>query len=114
MDLISQSRNDETTVYLVDGLGSNRVLTDGLGVVVDSYDYDAFGDLINITNGIKNNYLFAGEHFDENLEEYYLRQRFYNQDIGRFTRRDTYEGRIFEPVTLHKYLYGNANPVYYE
>nr|MCL1475924.1 hypothetical protein [Argonema antarcticum A004/B2] len=32
-------------------------------------------------------------------------------DTGRFTRRDSYEGSIDEPVTLHKYLYANSNPV---
>lgn len=33
--------------------------------------------------------------------------------MGRFTRVDSYEGRIREPITLHKYLYGNANPFTY-
>ena len=26
---------------------------------------------------------------------------------------DSYQGSIYEPVTLHKYLYANANPVMY-
>jgi len=47
------------------------------------------------------------------LEQYYLRQRFYDAETGRFTRRDTYEGRIGEPITLHKYLYASANPAIY-
>jgi RHS repeat-associated protein len=63
------------------------------------------------TGEVENDYLFAGEQFDGELEQYYLRQRFYDAGVGRFTRRDTYEGRVGEPVTLHKYLYGNANPV---
>ncbi|WP_446717965.1 papain fold toxin domain-containing protein [Crocosphaera sp. Alani8] len=113
LDLISQERNDETTFYQVDGLGSARVLTNENGLVISSYDYDAFGNLINSNSNIDNNYLFAGEQFDDDLGEYYLRQRYYNQEVGRFTRRDTYEGRISEPITLHKYLYGNANPVVY-
>ena len=41
----------------------------------------------------------------------YLRQRYYDSDVGRFTRRDVYEGDINNPVSLHKYLYGNSNPV---
>nr|WP_249071231.1 hypothetical protein [Argonema antarcticum] len=36
--------------------------------------------------------MFAGEQFDENLGDYYLRERFYDTDTGRFTRRDTFEG----------------------
>ena len=30
---------------------------------------------------------------------------------GTFTTMDTYQGSIFDPVSLHKYLYANANPV---
>ncbi|PPT09008.1 hypothetical protein CKA32_005878 [Geitlerinema sp. FC II] len=111
LDLISVERDGEVSVYLVDGLGSTRVLTDLNGEVVATYTYDAFGELLDSTGEVENDYLFAGEQFDGELEQYYLRQRFYDAGVGRFTRRDTYEGRIGEPVTLHKYLYGNANPV---
>ena len=30
---------------------------------------------------------------------------------GRFISQDTYQGTINDPVSLHKYLYANANPV---
>ncbi|WP_017659673.1 RHS repeat-associated core domain-containing protein [Baaleninema simplex] len=111
LDLISVERDGEVSVYLVDGLGSTRRLTDLNGEVVATYTYDAFGELLDSTGEVENDYLFAGEQFDGELEQYYLRQRFYDAGVGRFTRRDTYEGRIGEPITLHKYLYGNANPV---
>nr|WP_275994432.1 RHS repeat-associated core domain-containing protein [Argonema antarcticum] len=110
-DLISQQRGSEKSFYLVDGLGSTRGLTNGSGVVTDRYSYDGFGNLIGSGGNTENNYLFAGEQFDKNLGDYYLRQRYYDTDTGRFTRRDSYEGSIGEPVTLHKYLYANANPV---
>ena len=97
----------------MDGLGSTRGLTNTDGIVTDTYTYDAFGNLIAQSGGTDNNYLFAGEQFDLNLDQYYLRQRYYNQNSGRFTRRDIYEGRKFEPFTRHDYLYGNANPVTY-
>jgi hypothetical protein len=45
------------------------------------------------------------------LGEYYLRQRYYDIEAGRFTRRDTYEGRLNEPLSLHKYVYVHNNPV---
>ncbi len=94
-------------------MGSTRVLTDLDGNVVADYNYEAFGELIDSTGDVENNYLFAGEQFDGDLEQYYLRDRYYDQNVGRFLRRDTYEGRLNEPITLHKYLYANANPVYY-
>ena len=44
---------------------------------------------------------------------YYLRSRYYNPSIGRFTQMDSYMGQSNNPITLHKYLYANANPVMY-
>ena len=32
---------------------------------------------------------------------------------GRFISQDTYQGTINDPVSLHKYLYANSNPVTY-
>jgi len=113
LDLISQERNGDDWFYFVDGLGSTRGLTDGSGEVTDAYWYDAYGNLLEHEGGSENDYLFAGEQFDEELGQYYLRQRYYDAATGRFTRRDTWEGRLEEPITLHKYLYANGNPVNY-
>ncbi|AFY50369.1 RHS repeat-associated core domain protein [Nostoc sp. PCC 7524] len=112
-DLISQVRDDKHSFYHVDGLGSTRALTDINGLLTDSYDYAAFGEIIQQVGNTKNLYLFAGEQFDNQLSQYYLRARYYDQSIGRFTQRDTWPGRDFSPITLHKYLYANANPANY-
>ena len=111
LDLISVEQDGEVSIYQVDGLGSTPVLTDLDGNVVADYNYEAFGELLDSTGDVENDYLFAGEQFDGDLGQYYLRDRYYDQNIGRFTRRDVYEGRLRESITLHKYLYGNANPV---
>ena len=36
-----------------------------------------------------------------------------DSSTGRFISQDTYQGTINDPVSLHKYLYANANPVMY-
>ena len=36
-----------------------------------------------------------------------------NPATGTFTFMDTYGGSVFDPTSLHKYLYANANPVSY-
>jgi hypothetical protein len=36
-----------------------------------------------------------------------------NPATGTFTTMDTYQGSNYDPITLHKYLYANANPVTY-
>jgi len=42
---------------------------------------------------------------------YYLRARYYKPDTGRFWTMDSYEGNNEEPLSLHKYLYTQGNPV---
>jgi len=65
---------NEQVYYVHDGHGSVRALTDATGAVTDTYDYDAFGNLLNSTftgaAATPNNYLFAGEQFDPDLGLY--------------------------------------------
>jgi RHS repeat-associated protein len=96
--------------YGYDGHGSVRFLMDKTGAVTDTYDYDAFGNLINQTGTTPNNYLFAGEQFDSALGIYYNRARYYDARSGRFWTEDTWEGDGQAPMSLHRYLYGSANP----
>ena len=112
-DLVSQTRDNTSYDYHYDGLGSARFLSDTTGTFTDSYDYEAFGKLLNQTGNTNNSYKFAGEQYDEELEQYYLRARYFNPTIGRFTQQDTWMGNNSDPITLHKYLYANANPVSY-
>ena len=84
LDLISQERSSQTSFYLVDGLGSTVGLVDAIGTLTDTYQYDPFGKTDGQTGSTENNYLFAGEQFDSNLKSYYIRDRYYIADLGRF------------------------------
>jgi RHS repeat-associated protein len=86
-------------------------LTDSAGVVTDTYDFDAFGNLVQQTGNTPNNYLFAGEQWDPDLGLYYNRARYLNVGTGRFWSMDSYEGGSYDPSSLHKYLYVNSDPV---
>lgn len=122
-DLISQTRSGAESYYLYDGQMSVRQLTDAPAdpqtapaVVTDSYTFEAFGTLSASTfdepNGpTTNNYLYTGEQYDPNVGFYYLRARYYDQAVGRFTSRDPYESQVADPGTLHRYLYVGANPL---
>lgn len=109
-DLISQDNGNNRIYYQVDGLGSTRLLTDINGAVVVEYDYDAYGNLTRKVGDADNNYLFAGEQFDNAVDGYYLRARYYDPATGRFVSTDPFEGYLNQPVTLPDYLYGNNNP----
>ena len=110
-DLISMTRGDQTYWYHFDGLGSTRALTDGTGAVTDTYDYDAFGNLIARTGTTENPFLFTGQRFDANTGFYHLRARYYQPGVGRFTAVDPWEGDVYAPGTLHRYLYTANDPV---
>jgi RHS repeat-associated protein len=79
--------------------------------VTDTYNYDAFGNQLNSTGSTPNNYLYRGEQYDQDLNLYYLRARYYNPATGRFLSRDPNEGKPVDPETLHKYLYADGDPV---
>jgi len=109
-DLISQDRAGSVSYYHYDGLGSTRALSNGAGDITDTYNYEAFGELLNSTGASDNSYLFAGEQTDSFLGQQYLRARYYDSGIGRFTQQDTYMGNNSDPVSLHKYLYASSDP----
>lgn len=110
-DLISQTNEQGTHTFGYDGLGSTRILTDSTGTVQNSYGYQAYGEISHQSGSVDNKYLFTGEQYDESLFQYYLRARYYNHEIGRFTQMDTWKGKICSPITLNKYVYVNANPI---
>ena len=110
-DLISQEDGANRIYYQVDGLGSTRLMTGNNGSVIVEYDYDAYGNLTRKVGDAENNYLFAGEQFDNAVDGYYLRARYYDSNTGRFASVDPFEGYNNQPITLHDYLYAGVNPV---
>jgi RHS repeat-associated protein len=110
-DLLAVVRPGGTRFFHADGLGSTRVLTDELGAVTDTYAYEAFGQLDAHVGSDVNAYLFAGQALDPNSGFYYNNARWFDPRVGRFTSADPFEGRTFDPPSLHKYLYGHGDPV---
>src|SRR6266513_576229 len=67
-----------------------------------TYDYDAFGNLLHSTGTTPNNYLFAGEQFDPDLNLYYNRARYLQVSTGRFWSMDSEEGDDESPRRVKK------------
>ena len=109
---VSLNAQPPTVSYFTyDGHGSTRELTNATGTITDRYDYDAFGILVFRSGATLNAFLYCGEQLDGDLGLYYLRARYLDLDSGRFWSMDDYEGSGSDPRSLHKYLYGNTNPV---
>ena len=98
--------------YLFDGSLSVRALTDEAGAVTDTLVFDAFGNETEKTGTTDNAYGFQGEEKDA-TGLYYLRARYMDPASGTFTSMDTYAGSLSDPMSLHKYLFANSNPVMY-
>ena len=97
--------------YVSDNQGSVRlILTDTANDrrIRNSYCYDAFGESVISHEDIHNRFRFNGEQYDPVTSQYYLRARYYNPVIGRFTQEDTYYGD-----GLNLYEYCKNNPVLY-
>lgn len=111
--LLSQWHPAEAVVryHGLDGHGNTRFLTDWQGDLTDTYDYDAFGNLIAATGSTPNNFLFTSEQFDPDLGLYFLRARYQDTTTGRFWTMDDFEGTGADPNSLHKYLYVHNNPI---
>jgi RHS repeat-associated protein len=110
LDLVSQEQSSGVSFYGYDGHGSVRLLTDAAGVVTDTYEYDAFGNLSGRTGGTGNVYLYAGEQL-EGSDLVALRSRWYLYSSGRFATLDVLPGRAAYPQTRHAYVYADADPI---
>ena len=83
-----QGTNNTTKYYLSDGHGNVTSLTDSSGTIVKSYTYDAFGVEENIASSDTNPFRYCGEYYDSEIGQIYLRARYYDPAIGRFTQSD--------------------------
>jgi RHS repeat-associated protein len=100
---LRQTSNAGTLYFLDDLLGSTRALTDSSGNVVESIDYDSFG------NGASSltRYGYTGREWDADAGLYYYRARWYDPQMGRFISEDPIglEGGI------NLYAYVQNNPL---
>ena len=94
--------------YVSDEMGSTTHIVDEDGIILNHYTYDAWGNLTDQEEAIPNRFKFTGQQLDPVTQQYYLRARFYNPVIARFTQEDTYRGD-----GLNLYAYCQNNPVFY-
>ena len=111
-ELISRREGSTASYYVYDGGLSVRALTNEAGTVTDTLVFDAFGNETGRTGTTDNPYRFQGEEQDS-TGLYYLRARYMDPATGTFTTMDTYGGSLSDPMSLHKYLFANSNPVMY-
>lgn len=117
--LIAQEKktNDSDTEYRLyhfNHLGSTTLITNEQGKVIETFDYNPYGELLDGEIG-EYLFLFNGEYgvvTDDN-GLYYMRARYYNVDIKRFMNQDVIVGSVESSPSLNRYAYVEGNPVNY-
>jgi RHS repeat-associated protein len=100
-------------LYVPDGHSGVRQVVDlaVVAAVLAAYRYDAFGNKVATMGAFADVVGYRGERLDTVLGQYYQRARIYDPKSGRFTSMDQYQGSLLFPVSLHKYSYGNSDPI---
>ncbi len=96
-----------TYSYRCNAHGDVVALLDENGELVNSYVYDIWGKLLEVRESVPNAIRYNHEYYDEETGLYYLRGRYYNPTIRRFTTPDPAEDGI------NWYAYCGNNPVKY-
>jgi len=111
--LVKKHNNNQEYYYLYNGHGDVVQIVNSAGNIVNNYEYDEWGNITSQTEGIANDFKYAGEAYDSETGFYYLRARYYDPTVGRFISKDNNEGQITNPLSLNLYTYCVNNPIKY-
>jgi len=77
------------------GKGMNRAMqrVDGTKNIVNSYNYNAWGEIREENESVENDFLWQTKPWDEEVTLYYSRARYYEGKTGRFLGVDPLDGR---------------------
>ena len=107
-ETLGQWDGADWTFYLPDALGSVRQTTDDAGTVLDAREWTPFGVEVGAAQeGLG----YTGEWWDDGAEFLYLRARWYDGAVGRFTLGDPFSGFWSKPQTLNRFVYVEGNSI---
>ena len=106
-----------TYFYVRNAQGDIIKIVDVSGSVVVEYAYDAWGKPMGVTGsmaatlGVDNPFRYRGYYYDTETGLYYLNQRYYNPEWGRFVNADNVIGVTGKLLSHNMFAYCNNNPV---
>jgi len=97
--------------YHYDELGNTLLITDDAGVVLGTYTYAPYGEILSTTGVPDNLFTWLGRYgvMDEGNGLYYIRVRYYDSQNARFISRDPVE--LDTPRSVNPYQYALADPI---
>jgi len=105
-NVVSMKREGQDYYYLTDVMGSVFQVVDGDGNLVNSYDYNAWGEIreSQTTETVANPFLWQTKPWDEEMGLYYSRARYYEAGSGRFVGVDPLQSG-------HRYAWPGDSPI---
>lgn len=110
---LTMVKGGKTYTFHVNARGDITSVTDESGTVVAGFEYDSWGIITKETGTFASSvpFRYAGYRYDTETKLYYLQQRYYNPEIGRFLTLDPVLGDKKNPITQNGYAYADNNPV---
>jgi RHS repeat-associated protein len=105
--LVKAERGEQSQYFHYDWRGSVTALTDQTSQSIQSYLYNAFGEITQSSGSAVNPYQFSSKQFDTNSGLSYFGRRHYSAHLGRFSSQDP-KGYI---NGLNTYAYVKNNPL---
>lgn len=98
--------NGLTNFYSADGIGSITSLTNAAAALVQTYTFNAFGEVTTSSGSVTSNFGYIGREYDPETGLLYLRARYYDPSNGRFISEDP-----LRFVTEAPYFYASNSPL---
>ena len=115
--LYAENQNGEREIWLYDGRGS--IIKSLYGENTGSYSYTPYGSLTDESMAgqerlAKGTFLgYNGEDYHTTSGMVYLRARYYEPAMMRFSQKDSAPAEQYGPLSLNRYLYVEDDPVNY-
>jgi RHS repeat-associated protein len=85
---LAELRSSTTSYYEADGLGSVTSLSNPAGALAQTYTFDSFGKQTASSGSLTNPFQYTGRELDSETGLYFLRNRYYDPNVGRFLGED--------------------------
>jgi RHS repeat-associated protein len=108
---VAQISGTTVSYFHKDHLGSSTVTTRADGTVVESANYEPFGNMRAHSGTTTSDYKFTDQELDGENGLYNYNARLYDPIIGRFITPDTKMTDPYDPQSLNRYAYARNNPL---
>ncbi|MGB7128903.1 MAG: RHS repeat-associated core domain-containing protein [Candidatus Rhabdochlamydia sp.] len=108
---LNQTSSKGSHSYLYDYPDRNVIaLVNEKQHLCNRYDYEVFGLPKNSHSAIPNHFTYTGEDYEKETGLIFLRNRYYDPEIGRFISADPSLGKLTNPQSFNPYTYAGNNP----